>query len=162
MGELTSGSHPILAKDVEVGQNKRKVKFTLRSSKTHHKGQLPQIIKITSTNKLSSCQDYPTNLGGSGYCPYDLLDRYITMRNPAHNLNELFFVFSDNSRVTPNHFRNMLKQSLENAGYDKTLFGCHSFRIGHCGDLLKIGLSVESIKKIGRWRSKAVFRYFKE
>ena len=48
MGELTSGDHPVLAKDVHLGLNKRKVLFILRTSKTHWKNERPQSIKISS------------------------------------------------------------------------------------------------------------------
>ena len=51
VGKITSGSHPILAKDVQVGVNKRKILFVLHSSKTHNKANLPQMIKISSKSK---------------------------------------------------------------------------------------------------------------
>ena len=35
VGELTKGSHPVLANDVKSGENKRKMLFILRTSKTH-------------------------------------------------------------------------------------------------------------------------------
>ena len=45
--------------------------------------------------------------------------------------------------------------------FDDTLYGTHSLRSGRTCDLYKLGLSVETIKKIGRWKSNAVFRYLK-
>ena len=50
---------------------------------------------------------------------------------------------------------------LHIAGFKDELYSVHSVRMGRACDLLKLGLSVESIKKIGRWRSNAVFRYLK-
>ena len=47
VGELTSGDHPILAKDVHIAQNKDKVLFLLQTSKMHWKSDKPQIIKIS-------------------------------------------------------------------------------------------------------------------
>ena len=51
VGELSKGEHPVLAKDMHMGMNKRKVLFILRTSKTHWKNSRPQSIKIHSTRK---------------------------------------------------------------------------------------------------------------
>ena len=54
VGEITSGDHPVLATDVHIAANKRKIMFVLHTSKTHWKNMKPQMIKITSskaTNK---------------------------------------------------------------------------------------------------------------
>ena len=56
IGELTSGEHPVLARDVHMGFNKRKVLFILRTSKTHWKNTKPQTIKISSTAKKAVLQ----------------------------------------------------------------------------------------------------------
>ena len=37
----------------------------------------------------------------------------------------------------------------------------HGICAGHACDLLDLGLSVEAIKKIGHWRSNAVYKYLK-
>ena len=49
VGELALGPHTILAKDVHIGQNKDKILFVLHSSKTHGKGDKPQMVKIEAT-----------------------------------------------------------------------------------------------------------------
>ena len=48
IGEIASGPHVILAKNVHIGENKNKMLFILQSSKTHGKGDKPQIVKIIS------------------------------------------------------------------------------------------------------------------
>ena len=50
----TLGSHPIQARDVHIGDNKRKMLFALRTSKTHGEDVEPQIVKIErrATSKL--------------------------------------------------------------------------------------------------------------
>ena len=55
VGELTSSKdgHGVLAKDVQIGFNKKKIMFILRSSKMHNKGARPQMIKISSTDQPS-------------------------------------------------------------------------------------------------------------
>ena len=158
IGELTKGEHPVLARDVHVGANKRKFLFILRTSKTHGKNVKPQSVKISSHNKMSNqckeCNEYRTP------CPYSLLRTYAQARG-AFSGNEIFFVFSDGSPVQPRHVRNCLKLVLIRLGFDHKLYTFHSLRIGRSQDLLKYGLSVETIKKLGRWQSNAVFRYLR-
>ena len=38
VSELTSGAHPIKVGDVQIGMNKQKILFILRTSKTHNRG----------------------------------------------------------------------------------------------------------------------------
>ena len=58
VGELTSGSHPVLAKDVHIGTNKKKLLFVLHSSKTHTKGDKPQLIKIQAKEQsVNKCKE---------------------------------------------------------------------------------------------------------
>ena len=48
VGELTTRTHPVLARNVHIGSNKRKMLLLLQTSKTHGKGNKPQLIKISS------------------------------------------------------------------------------------------------------------------
>ena len=74
---------------------------------------------------------------------------------------EPFFVFSDRTPVTPKQMGSCLKIVLKKAGFDQKLYGTHSLRAGQTCDLCKLGISVENIKKLGRWKSNAIFRYLK-
>ena len=47
-GEIAMGPHVLLAKDVHVGKNKKKLLFILWTSQTHDLSQKPQMIKISS------------------------------------------------------------------------------------------------------------------
>ena len=60
-----------------------------------------------------------------------------------------------------NHFNSTLKRVVRQSGFDNTYYSSHSFRAGRSVDLLKMGLSVETIKKIGHWRSYTVYAYLK-
>ena len=157
IGELTSGDHPVLAKDVFLGTKKNKILFILHTSKTHWKDSKPQQIKIASTskqkgkNKPSPKRTLP--------CPFDALRVYFKCRGPYRNKNEPFFVFSDGAPVRPSNFRECLKECLKLAGYKDQLFNTHSFRLGRSCDLFKLGVSVETIKKLGRWKSNVMFTY---
>ena len=46
IGELTQSAHVVLAKDVHIGTNKKKLLFVLRSSKTHGEDSRPQTVRI--------------------------------------------------------------------------------------------------------------------
>ena len=63
--------------------------------------------------------------------------------------------------MQPHHMQNCLKGILIELGENPRLFSVHSFQVGRSNDLLKLGLSVETIKKLGRWTSNAVFKYLR-
>ena len=77
--------------------------------------------------------------------------------------NEPFFVFRDRSLVKPSHLRTILCNVLITSGFDHTLYTVYSLRAGRALWLLKGGggVSVETIKHLGHWKSNAVFVYLK-
>ena len=160
VGELTSGTHPIRVSDVHLGRNKNKVLFILRSSKTYGEYTHPQTIKIsqqsTHQNRRNSQQ-----LNNGNLCPYYLLRDFIKIRPKFLNPCEPFFTFSDHSPVKPDHLSKMLKMMLRLSNFDEKKYSVHGLRSGRALDLLKLGVSVESIKQIGRWKSNGVFTYLK-
>ena len=159
IGELTLSQHVIKAMDVQIGVNKNKILYILRSSKTHDKDVLPQLVKIESIPKFQpTALDQPVD---RTCCPFAIIEEYIAARRPAQNINEQFFVFSDGSPVKPNHMSTVLKKLLKKCGFESSHFSVHSMRIGRSYDLLKLGLSVETIKKLGHWKSNAVFKYLR-
>ena len=54
------------------------------------------------------------------------------------------------------------KKSIKKLNLDCRLYNTHSFRIGRCSDLLKMGVPIEKIKLMGRWKSNAVFKYVRQ
>ena len=90
-----------------------------------------------------------------------ILKKYVEICPYAVTQDEQFFVFSDNSPVKPDHVRNHLRLMLKRKGYKEYLYSFHGIRTGRARDLLKLGIPVENIKKLGRWISNAVFRYLK-
>ena len=152
IGEIAKGEHTILAKDVYLGENKRKLLFVLHTSKMHTKGDKPQNVKIAAS-RTSNQQ----------FCPFKIIEKYMRIRKPFTSLTEPFFVFKDHSPVTPEVFRNLLKSLLTKLGEDSEQFNCHSFRIGRSQDLSKLGVSIELIRILGRWSTKSnvVYTYLK-
>ena len=155
IGELTKGMHPVLAKDVHIADNKRKMLFILHTSKMHWTDVKPQIIKIMSKGIALVEKE-------SNYCPYRILQQYLAVRECSFiQRDEPFFVFCDRSPVTADNMRNTLKKTLLKAGFDADFYNSRSFRSGRAGDLQDLGLSLESVKKIGRWKSNSVFTYLR-
>ena len=156
VSEVNKGTHTLLATDVHVGYNKKKFLLVLQSSKTHSVNVQPQIVKITST-QLTTTQQAQQILP----CPYQLLKAYADIRGGFTSNQEQFFVFCDKSPITTRHFSSCLKRIIMLCGFDCSLYGMHSLRAGCSSDLYRLGLSVETIKKLERWHSNAVFRYLK-
>ena len=151
IGELTASPHVVKVGDVEIGTNKKKLKFTLHSSKTHSKSNKPQVIKISAMGNSNNNQT----------CPFQLLRNYLAVRNKYRNKQEQFFIFRDGSAVTAPQFRAVFKKLLELNNYDCSSFTCHGIRGGRTSDLLDMGVSVKTIRKLGRRKSNAVYAYFK-
>ena len=152
--ELTESEHTIKACDVYMGTNKDQVLFILRSSKTRTRGDPPQLIKISkiSHRKTAIIPDY---------CPYKLMREYLACRPEAENVDENFFVFRDGSPIKPTDFSLTLKAILKLAKFDESKYSTKSLRSGRAMDLMRLGFSVETIKKLGRWRSNAVYAYLR-
>ena len=150
----TASMHVIKVKDVHIGQNKKKILFILHSSKTHGEYSRPQMVKINSKLIASG----KTN---QSYCPFANLHEYIQQRPHYLSPQEPFFVVRDNTPVTAYHMRSTLKIMLQVGGFEEQLYTCHSLRGGRAQDLLKCGISVETIKKLGRWKSNIVYVYLK-
>ena len=163
VSELTKGPHAVLAKNVNIGDNKNKILFKLESSKTHGKDKKPQLVKIAS--KVIEPQKRSTGhykwQDSHKVCAFSTLRGYLKRRPIAVNHQEQFFVFADNSPVTESHMRNTLRLLLTKSGLSAHLYNTHSFRIGRCCDLLKMGFEVPTIQKIGRWRSNAVYIFLR-
>ena len=166
MGELTFGPHAIKARNVHIGENKDKILFILESSKTHGKDRNPQMVKLSSrkieenhsVNRPIKYRDH----SGHCICAFSILDDYIKIRPKGKSRNsDQIFVFADGSPVYPNQMRTTLRLMLRLSGFNDKLYNTHSFRIGRCCDLLKMGFEVPTIQKIGRWCSNAIYTYLR-
>ena len=59
------------------------------------------------------------------------------------------------------HFRSMLKAMIAKSGINAQAYSTHCLRSGRALDLMKLGLSIKTIKKLGRWKSNTVYAYLK-
>ena len=94
--------------------------------------------------------------------PYTSTDDFFTIRGDYDSENEQFFVFRDKSPVKPCHMRATLKAILRQLRLNASLYDTHSFRAGRATDLQNFGYDIEEIKKLGRWRSNAIYQYLKQ
>ena len=155
IGEVTLSQHIIKAVDVLIGRNKPKMMFVLFLSKTHTFESKPQIVKIASIETSKQTNRHIDK----NKCPFQLLQNYVVARPTETSHTEPFFVFSDRSPVMAKHMRAVLKLCLKLLNYDSSRYFVHGIRAGRALDLLDLGLSVETIKQLGRWKSNAVFTY---
>ena len=151
ISEIAAGPHQILAHNVHIGINKDKVLFVLLTSKTHNKGNLPQTVKITSLQQYRSIK----------YCPFQILRNYVSARCRIKEKWEPFFVSSDRSSISAACIRSTLRKCITKTRLNPRNYSFHSFREGRSTDMLEMGYSIDEIKKVGRWKSNAVYTYLK-
>ena len=163
ISEVLEGEHVLKAKDVQIGWNKNKMLFILRSSKTHTQGCKPQTIKINSTefNEIGQEKTLHPTAGMFELCPFKVLKDYLQVRKKRSHDSEQFFVFADRSLVMAAHIRAMLHKLLSSCNLDSSNYGTHSLRAGRLIDLYHMGVKIEVIAKLGRWKSGAIYTYLK-
>ena len=158
VGELTSGGeHTIAAKDIHVAANKDKILVVLYSSKTHHRGSRPQIVKISSLLDERSGK-YRKRF----FCPFQLMRNYMQVRGDYDTDVEPLFVFGDGAAVKPRHARKILRKMIKIIGLNEYNYNMHSLRVGHSLDMLKYGYQISEIRMAGRWKSNVVFKYLRQ
>lgn len=149
------GKHAVHTEDVHISKNKNKfkVKYILRSSKTHTVGKRPQMIDI-----------YPDyQVVGTKFCPVTTINEFSKLRPHRENLGGNYFVFSDGSTVTEHHVRVVLKLCLRQLNLPSSSFNFHGYRSGRATDLFKWNFGIDWIRKVGRWskKSTSIMHYFK-
>lgn len=155
VGEMASGEHPILARDIHFNHRLKKVQVILRTSKTHGLGDQPQYVKFCS-------QDGRVYLNNRKFCPYQAVWDFMRARGPKLSNNDPFFVFSDNSPVKPYQMQAALKRALTKFHLDPTDYGIHSLRIGYATTLDHRHVALDVIRRKGRWKqNNIVYRYIR-
>ena len=155
VGEIADGPPCLKVVDIHNATNKFKLQLVLYSSKTHGRGDAPQIIKISSI----ADKGVKTVMDKDCYCPFKIISRYVAIRDDFELESEPFFIFRDGNPLKARHVHNILQLTITMIGLDSYMYDTHSLRIGRASDLMKMGTTVDSIKSIGRWRSNAVYRY---
>lgn len=149
------GRHAVKTEDVHISTNptKLKVKYVLRSSKTHTAGRRPQLIDIQPDYQVHKTPN----------CPVLIINQFAKLRPPRVNIGTRFFVFSDGTPVGEHHVRTTLRNCLKRLNLPWKSFNFHGYRSGRATDLFKWNFDIDWIRKIGRWsrKSTAILAYFK-
>ena len=153
IADMKSG-HALKAVDVHISRNKNKILLILHSSKTHTKGSKPQLIKIEG----SSCGTKGRN---GKYCPFLALREYIRFRRSVRNEDEQFFVYQDRNNVKATVFNTVLKKTIKSLGLRTEYYSLHCFRSGCMTDMHNMGIPLNTIQRLGRWKSNAVYTYIR-
>ena len=159
IGELTLSPHVLKAKDVHLATNKSQILFVLYSSKTHSKASHPQKIRIFADQEL--VVQFESKFNRDLMSPFDLLNDYLRVRGGYDTDSEPFFIYRDGTPVAAVEVRKLLKRLLRKLQLNPNLYNTHSFRIGRATDLMKKGVPAERIKRFGRWKSNAVYKYLR-
>ena len=160
IGELAISEHVIKAKDIHKANNKNKILIVLYSSKTHNKRNKPQTIKIEADSEYDVKTSDTLLMQRLQYaCPFFIIQQYLQIQGGYDTDDEPFLIFSDGSPLKGTQLRRMLRRVLKKLNLNGKLYDVHSFRKGRASDMLKEGYSIEQIKKAGRWRSNAVYKY---
>ena len=149
---VAESGHTIKAKNVFVAANKNKIRIILYTSKTHDKSNRSQEIKISSSESTGKREKF--------FCPFQLLRSFMKLRGCYNSDEDNLFIFSDGQTpVTQHHVRAVLKDAISALNLNSDLYNFTSFRIGRASDLLKFGFDIETIKRLGRWKSNTVYKY---
>ena len=163
IGEVTESQHVVKAADVHIGDNKDKMMFVLHTSKMHGRGHKPQIIKFSARKRDDYLQTSSLKIGkdkrDKRLCPFQLLRNHVKMRKKFINRHKPFFILRDRTPVSAMMFRGILKKLLIFQGLDPSLYGGHNLKGGHATNMAELQISLELIRKIGRWKSSAIFTY---
>ena len=152
IGELALGDHSVKASNVHLASNKNKLLIILYTSKTLDKSNNPKKITISECEKVGRKRRF--------FCPFKAIRDFIMIQGCYVSDNENF-VLENRLPVKPIMVRNLLRKLILHLNLNPKLYDCQSFRIGHAVDLEKFGVSVEEIKRLGCWKSNAVYRYLK-
>jgi len=90
-------------------------------------------------------------------CPIVTMEHYLRARPSAFGS---FYVHADGRAVTASQCNHVLQSCLKFAGVAYvSRYSSHSFRIGGCTSLARMGVSEEELKLAGRWRSDTYKKY---
>lgn len=139
IGEATLSPHNIQYHQVVLSDAAASITFM---SFKHHHGH-PITINIPATGVPNSC-------------PVQTIRTYMLARGTRPGP---FFCNMDNTPITAQKFRTMLRFALAHAGLSGFHITPHSFRIGAATYAAAMGLSSQQIQAMGRWKSSAFQKY---
>lgn len=137
----------LLTSDVEfqdLGNANASVLVSFRHTKTNQTGP-PQVIRLVCSANAS-------------ICPVRALSAFVQVRPTCSGS---FFCHFGGQALTQYQFNATLKRVLSFLGLAACPIRAHSFRIGAATTASILGIPLEQIKAMGRWRSEAVQLYIR-
>ena len=129
---------------MQVTDGSQAVLIAIRVSKTNQSGA-PTILRISRSGNPSL------------FC-VTAVQNYLRHR-PCHS--QYFFSHMNESPLTRSQFTDVLAKAIRCLGLPTQVYTSHSFRVGRASDLASKGVPIETIKKLGRWKSNVVERYIR-
>ena len=113
---------------------------------------------VLQLESFKHCNSLPAD--GSILCPVQAFREYLDVR-PSASRHAQFFLTQSGSPLTYDTVRTNLQAQCKALGLRELKLNTHSFRIGRATDLFLAGVSIETIKVWGRWKSDAIYKYLK-
>ena len=85
----------------------------------------------------------------------------MSLRGSFKDDEEQLFIYKDREPLRQEAIRNILYKCLNQLGINQNLYSFHSLHIGRSSDLCKAGVPVEEVRRLGHWKSNAVYRYIR-
>ena len=148
IGEVTMSPHVLRAMNVHMAKNKDKLLLILYSSKTQSQAHRPQKIKITSFRHE---ERNGAKWVHRHFCPFIKLRLYLRFRENYTSPQDQFFIFRDGQPLKPEHLTKVLRTMIKRIGLDPFYYSVHSLRIGRTSELIRFGVPVNEIERLGRW-----------
>ena len=142
-------------KNVHIAVNKDKILLILYWSKTHGANNFKQKIKIQAN---VNCY-YNTFKKKRFFCRFEVTCTFIWIWGGYKEENGNFFIFHDQSPVCHHHFQKVMKDLIKRCNLEESLYGTHSLRIGRCSDLIRYGFPIDVVRRLGWWKSNAIYKY---
>jgi hypothetical protein len=131
--------------------------LAISARKNNTQRSLPR-CKRTSGVVLVLCADRVTIL-----CPVAWYEGYNRLRAALGIESSVsFFCSVSGESLSSDLLRSRLKLALESIGLDPKDYGGHSTRSGAATALVKKGVSIRVLKKLGGWKSDAVYVYVRD
>ena len=111
----------------------------------------PKLVQLTIKQSKTDPFRQGVNLylakTGEALCPVNALVPFLKLRGPKPGP---LLQFQDGEPLTRSKFTSMLREILQRAGLDSSVYATHSFRIGAATSAHDAGISDTDIKMLGR------------